>query len=244
MFKEEASGKRGLNGRRFAGVPRRHANKCIDEAERNDQESGAYPAEARRLRHQINQDCSDWSPGEQVETEPASGAFGHAGRGGAREERMHKSGSVLDFNASEDDHSGNNERFCFSGVVGLAGLVFIAAEHWKTTRVYVPSFRHADFNPAEDTIYFEDRFIVHFGGRKVQFDAAKNGGGAAALEARARYAPLTAAEYGDRVEHRCGTGCACDMILKVLHSFCFGAQKAARFERSPHQEQPDGYERN
>jgi len=67
----------------------------------------------------------------------------------------------------------------FFRVVGLAGLVFIAAEHWKTTRVYVPSFRHADFNPAEDTIYFEDRFIVHFGGRKVQFDAAKNGGGAA-----------------------------------------------------------------
>src|SRR5207302_1672678 len=117
-----------------------------------------------------------------------------------------KSGSVLYFDASEDDHSGNNERFCFSRAIRLAGLVFIAAEHRKTARVYVPSFGHTDFNPAEDAIYFQYRFVVHFGRRKVQFDAAKNGGGPAPLEARAGYAPLTTAENGDRVEHRCGTG--------------------------------------
>src|ERR1700736_3218075 len=131
---------------------------------------------------------------------------------------MHKNSSVLDFDASKYDHSGDDERFWTANgrIAGVAGLIFIAAKNGEVARMDVPSFGHADFHSAKYTIYFQDRFGSDVRIAKIEFNAAKYGCDSAALEIRAGHPPFATAEDRDRVQHGLRAACAGDLLPEVL----------------------------
>src|SRR5215475_8298644 len=115
---------------------------------------------------------------------------------------MHGGSLILDFDAAENDHAGNDQRFGL-GIGGDARLprgVLISAEHGNIFGMDVPGFRHADLNAAEDAVDFQNGFLFHIGIPKVQFNATKDGGGLAALKILAADSPLASAKYRDRVK--------------------------------------------
>src|SRR5467141_1443454 len=85
--------------------------------------------------------------------------------------------SVLDFNASEQDQSSDDQGL-FVGV-GLvrspfpAGLVAVSAEHRKAAGMHVPGFGNAEFHAPEQAIDLDDRLnAVNVGVAKVELQAA------------------------------------------------------------------------
>src|SRR4029077_17104801 len=130
-----------------------------------------------------------------------------------------------------------NERFRFPRVGRLARFVFVAAKHGKAAGVHMPTLRYANFYSTKYAVDFENRFRLHVGIPKVQFDAPKNGGGSASLEIRGGHTPFTTPEHGYSIQHSGGNARTGHFLPEIIKGFCFGAKEATRFKGSPHQEQ-------
>src|SRR3982074_2069772 len=96
-------------------------------------------------------------------------------------------GSVLDFDASQQDQPSDDQGFFIGvGLVGspfAAGLVAVSAEHRKAAGMHVPGFGNAEFHAAEEAIDLDNRLnAVNIGVAKVELQTAKHGGGFAAAK--------------------------------------------------------------
>ena len=89
-----------LNGSALGGIPGRKTNEGVNHAKRNDNCGRLQNAESPAGSRQYDEDGRKRNPGEQVKTEAI-----------AREQRVHRAGSVLDLDPAENDGASKNQHF-------------------------------------------------------------------------------------------------------------------------------------
>src|SRR5437667_7815160 len=112
---------------------------------------------------------------------------------------IHEGGSVLDFQAAEDDRTGDHQHF-EAGVRGIihaggARFIFDSTKNGSAAKSHLPGGGYAHFHAAEDGGDCQSGFgPLDVGFSEIELDAAKNGGDVSALKILAGHAALQAAE--------------------------------------------------
>src|SRR5579863_3911400 len=110
-------------------------------------------------------------------------------------------GSIIDFHAAEDDEASDDESFALaSGGIfggGDVGLVGKTPEDRNALGIDIPGIGDANLCATKDAVDLDGGFIAFdFCVTKVEFDASKDGSGAAAFEVLTFDTAFAAAEDG------------------------------------------------
>src|SRR5438034_11173708 len=118
MCQQEADETDFAQGSGATGVPCRETEKSVEQIDGHSENSCLQPAECAASREDVGRRGSERDPSEQVKSQAV-----------AREQRVHRKGSVLDFQTAEDDRAGNHQHFD----VGIRGIT--TAGDRKSTRL-------------------------------------------------------------------------------------------------------------
>src|SRR5437773_12486238 len=204
MCQQEADETDFAQGSGATGVPCRETEKSVEQIDGHSENSCLQPAECAASREDVGRRGSERDPSEQVKSQAV-----------AREQRVHRKGSVLDFQTAEDDSAGNHQHFDV-GIRGItttggARLIFDSTENGRAAKGHLPVGGNANFHSAEDSSDGQSGFTALYAGLgEIQLDAAKNGGDLATLKILAGHEALPTAEDDGLGSRSAGIpGCGC-----------------------------------